>query len=72
MHISRLRLMVYGVAVLFGILTALPNLLPARTLAALPDVFPKKQVTLGLDLRADPTLCWRSMPADWSKNTCNV
>jgi SecD/SecF fusion protein len=51
MHISRLRLIVYVVAVLFGILTALPNLLPARTLAALPDLFPKKQVTLGLDLR---------------------
>lgn len=51
MHISRLRLAIYAFAVVFGILAALPNLLPARMLAAVPEIFPKKQVTLGLDLR---------------------
>ena len=33
MHISRLRLAIYLVAILFGILTALPNVLPPRVLA---------------------------------------
>ena len=51
MHISRLRLAIYAFAILFGILTALPNVLPPRLLAALPDIMPRKQVTLGLDLR---------------------
>jgi len=51
MHISRLRLVIYVVAILFGIMTALPNVLPPRVLAAMPDFFPKDKVTLGLDLR---------------------
>ena len=51
MHISRLRLVIYVVAILFGILTALPNVLPPRVLAAMPDFLPKNKVTLGLDLR---------------------
>jgi SecD/SecF fusion protein len=51
MHISRLRLAIYLVAILFGILTALPNVLPPRVLAAIPDFLPKDKVTLGLDLR---------------------
>ena len=51
MHISRLRLAIYAIAVIFGILAALPNLLPDRMLAALPNIIPKNQVTLGLDLR---------------------
>jgi len=51
MHISRLRLAIYLVAILFGILTALPNVLPPHVLAAIPDFLPKDKVTLGLDLR---------------------
>lgn len=51
MHISRLRLAIYAVAILFGILAALPNILPPRLLAAIPDFLPKDKVTLGLDLR---------------------
>jgi SecD/SecF fusion protein len=51
MHISRLRLAIYLVAILFGILTALPNVLPPRVLAAMPNFLPKDKVTLGLDLR---------------------
>lgn len=51
MHLSRLRLVIYALAVAFGIMAALPNLLPDRMLAALPNILPKKQVTLGLDLR---------------------
>ncbi len=37
--------------ILFGILAALPNLFTAEQLARLPNVLPKQQVTLGLDLR---------------------
>ena len=51
MHISTLRLAIYAVAILFGILTALPNVLPDRVLASMPSFFPKDKVTLGLDLR---------------------
>jgi SecD/SecF fusion protein len=51
MHLSRLRLALYALAVAFGILAALPNLLSDRMLAALPNILPKQQVTLGLDLR---------------------
>jgi SecD/SecF fusion protein len=51
MHISRLRLAIYAVAILFGILTALPNVLPPPLLAAMPNFLPKDKVTLGLDLR---------------------
>ena len=51
MHISRLRLVIYVVAILFGILTALPNVLPPRMLAAMLSFLPKDKVTLGLDLR---------------------
>lgn len=51
MHLSRLRLAIYAMAVAFGILAAQPNLLPDRMLAALPSILPKQKVTLGLDLR---------------------
>lgn len=51
MHISRLRLAIYAIAVTFGILAAMPNVLPARVLASLPAFLPKNPVTLGLDLR---------------------
>jgi len=34
MHISRLRLAIYAIAVAFGILAAMPNVLPARILAS--------------------------------------
>jgi SecD/SecF fusion protein len=51
MHISRLRLAIYAVAILFGILAALPNILPPQMLAKIPSFLPKDKVTLGLDLR---------------------
>ncbi len=51
MHISRLRLAIYAVAILFGLLTALPNVLPPQLLAKVPNFLPKDKVTLGLDLR---------------------
>ena len=51
MHVTGLRIAIYAVTILFGILTTLPNLLTPQQLARLPDFLPKQQVTLGLDLR---------------------
>lgn len=39
------------VVLVWGVLTALPNLLPESVLVRLPGFFPDKQVSLGLDLR---------------------
>src|SRR5690349_12277055 len=51
MHVTGLRIAIYAITILLGILTALPNLLTPQQLARLPDFLPKQQVTLGLDLR---------------------
>ena len=51
MRTSRWLLATYAAIILFGIVTALPNLFSQSTLAELPGWFPKHQVTLGLDLR---------------------
>lgn len=51
MHVTGLRIAIYAVTILLGILTALPNILTPQQLARLPDFLPKQQVTLGLDLR---------------------
>ena len=51
MRTPRWLLATYAAIILFGIVTALPNLFSQSTLAELPGWFPKHQVTLGLDLR---------------------
>ena len=51
MRTSRWLLATYAAIILFGIVTALPNLFSQSTLAQFPGWFPKQQVTLGLDLR---------------------
>lgn len=51
MHVTGLRIAIYAVTIIFGILAALPNLLTPGQLARLPNLLPKQQVTLGLDLR---------------------
>jgi SecD/SecF fusion protein len=45
------RAVVYGLIILLGLLSALPNLLPDSTLNKLPDWYANNQITLGLDLR---------------------
>lgn len=45
------RAIVYGLIILFGLLSALPNLLPDSVLQKLPDWYTQNQLTLGLDLR---------------------
>ncbi|MES2624675.1 MAG: protein translocase subunit SecD [Pseudomonadota bacterium] len=45
------RAIIYGLIVLLGLLSALPNLLSQATLDKLPAWYASNQVTLGLDLR---------------------
>jgi SecD/SecF fusion protein len=51
MRTSRWLVATYIAIILFGIVTALPNLFSQATLATLPGWFSKQHVTLGLDLR---------------------
>ncbi|PYE90081.1 protein translocase subunit SecD [Phyllobacterium leguminum] len=51
MRTSKWVVAAYSIIVLLGILVALPNLFTKEQLASLPGWLPKKQVTLGLDLR---------------------
>jgi SecD/SecF fusion protein len=45
------RAIVYGLIILFGLLSALPNVLPDSVLQKLPEWYTQNQLTLGLDLR---------------------
>lgn len=45
------RAVVYGLIILFGLLCALPNVLPDSILEKLPAWYTQNQLTLGLDLR---------------------
>ena len=51
MRTSRTVLATYFLIIVIGLLAALPNVLSAQQIAAMPDWLPKKQITLGLDLR---------------------
>lgn len=47
----RTRAVVYAIVILLGLLAALPNVLPQRTLEKLPNWYAASHLTLGLDLR---------------------
>ena len=51
MRASKWKIAFYLTILFFGVLIALPNMLTPTQLEKLPDWFPKKKVTLGLDLR---------------------
>src|ERR1700753_3950015 len=51
MYFSRWRIISVVVAIVLGMLVALPNMLSRDTLAKLPGWVPTRQVNLGLDLR---------------------
>lgn len=51
LNLSRWKVVLVVAAILFGILFALPNMLPAKTVATLPAWAPKKVLNLGLDLQ---------------------
>lgn len=51
MRTSKWVVALYSLVVLIGIIIALPNFFTQKQLDALPSWLPKRQVTLGLDLR---------------------
>ena len=51
MRTPRWVITTYAIIILAGIIAALPNVFTAGQLASMPSWFPKKQVTLGLDLQ---------------------
>ncbi len=51
MQTPKWQIYLYSAIVLIGIALAIPNMFTRDQLASLPDWLPKKQVTLGLDLR---------------------
>jgi SecD/SecF fusion protein len=51
MRTSKWAIAFYSLIVLIGLIIALPNFFTQQQLEAMPSWFPKKQVTLGLDLR---------------------
>jgi len=61
-------ILVFGV-VLAGFIFALPNVIPASTLAKLPDWVPHEQVNLGLDLQGGAHLLYqiddKELVSDW-------
>ena len=62
------RAIVYGLIILFGLLSALPNLLPDSFLQKLPEWYTQNQLTLGLDLRGGSHLL---LEVDTSELTAN-
>src|SRR3712207_9246375 len=51
MRTPRWKLVSYALIILLGVVTALPNILTPKQLAALPHWWPTNRVSLGLDLR---------------------
>lgn len=62
------RALVYGLIILFGLLSALPNVLPDSALEKLPAWYTQNQLTLGLDLRGGSHLL---LEVDTSELTAN-
>ncbi|MFC3115899.1 protein translocase subunit SecD [Cellvibrio fontiphilus] len=62
------RALVYGLIILFGLLSALPNVLPESTLQKLPDWYSHNQLTLGLDLRGGSHLLLEVDTSELTRN----
>ena len=54
--LSRWKVILVTLAILFGVLFTLPNVLPQKTLDGMPDWLPKQKLNLGLDLRGGSSL----------------
>jgi preprotein translocase subunit SecD len=54
--LSRWKVILVVLAVLFGVIFTLPNALPQKTLDALPGWIPKQKLNLGLDLQGGSSL----------------
>ncbi len=64
MRTSPWLVLTYTVIIVFGILTALPNVLPKSVLDHVPAWLPHNQVSLGLDLRGGSHLVLEVDEAD--------
>ena len=51
LHFQTWKIAIIVLVCAFGVIFSVPNLLPVSTLEALPGFLPKRQVSLGLDLR---------------------
>ena len=51
LNLSRWKIILVVASVIFGVLFSLPNLLPAKMRAQLPDWVPTQTLNLGLDLQ---------------------
>ncbi len=56
MRLSRWKVILVALAVLFGVVFTLPNVLPQKTLDSLPGWVPQKKLNLGLDLQGGSSL----------------
>jgi preprotein translocase subunit SecD len=56
--LSRWKIIAVTLSVIFGILFSLPNVLPQKTLDALPGFLPHKKLNLGLDLQGGSYLLY--------------
>ncbi len=72
LHFARWKIILVLLISLGGLLVALPNLFPAKTLEALPGWIPHKQINLGLDLQGGAHLLYqmdeKELVQDWLKN----
>ncbi|TWD45896.1 protein translocase subunit secF /protein translocase subunit secD [Agrobacterium vitis] len=67
MKTPRWLLALYSLVIMFGLLTALPNILPQSTLDKMPSWLPHSRVSLGLDLRGGSYLVLEVDSADLVK-----
>ncbi len=58
LSLSRWKIAIVTLSVIFGIVFTLPNLLPQKTLDALPGWVPKQKLNLGLDLQGGSYLLY--------------
>lgn len=58
LSLSRWKIVLVTLSVIFGIVFTLPNLLPQKTLDALPGWVPKQKLNLGLDLQGGSYLLY--------------
>ncbi|RAK52352.1 protein translocase subunit SecD [Phenylobacterium deserti] len=58
LNLSRWKVILVILSVVFGVLFTLPNLLPEATRAQLPGFMPKKTLNLGLDLQGGSSLLY--------------
>lgn len=70
MRTSKWVVVLYSLIVVIGVIIALPNFFTQKHLDAMPSWFPKRQVTLGLDLRGGSYLVLEVDAASLKRTAC--